>query len=190
MFFEGHASPLSWGTHPYNDSDTFIFGLKNTDMWKMFNFYKLPVVVAGACHNAQFDITPLNLIKNPLTSFSHGTYGLECWAWKLASKPFGGSIATIANAGLGMSKEDKVSMKGAGDYMDLQFFYVYGNGESDILGECWGKAVSRYIDAYPVNWTISDSSKFVYDNKYDLKTPQQWTLIGDPSLKIGGYNLE
>ncbi len=189
MFFDGHASPIAWGTHPYN-SHEFIFGLKNTDMWKLWNGYKLPVVVAGACHNAQFDITPLNLIKHPLTSPNHGTYGLECWAWKLASKPFGGSIATIANTGLGMSKEDKVSMGGAGDYMNLQFFYVYGNGVSDILGECWGKAISRYVDSYPVNWTISDSSKYVYDNKYDLKTVQQWTLLGDPSLKIGGYDLD
>ncbi len=186
MFFDGHASPIAWGTHPYN-SKKFIFGLKNTDMWKLWNGYKLPVVVAGACHNAQFDVTPLNLIKHPFTSPNHGTYALECWAWKLASKPFGGSIATIANTGLGMSKEDKKSMEGAGDYMDLQFFKVYGNNESDILGECWGKAISRYIDAYPVNWDIPDNSEYVYDNKYDLKTPQQWTLLGDPSLKIGGY---
>jgi len=187
MFFEGHASPLKWGTHEYN-SDEFLDGLANTDMYKLLNFYKLPVVVAGACHNAQFDITPVNLIKYGLESFRHGTFGLECWAWRLTSKPFGGSIATIANTGLGMSKEDKKSMEGAGDYMDKQFFYVYGNKESDILGECWGKSIDRYINAYPVNWTISDSSEFVYDHKYDLKTVQQWTLLGDPSLKIGGYN--
>ena len=189
MFFDGHASPTSWGTHPYN-SHEFQYGLSNSDMWKLWNFYKLPIVVAGACHNAQFDITPLNLIKNFRESFFHNTWALECWAWKLTSKPFGGSIATIANTGLGMSKEDKKSMEGAGDFMDLQFFYVYGNNESDILGECWGKAISRYIDAYPIDWDIPDSSEYVYDEKYDLKTVQQWALLGDPSLKIGGYKID
>lgn len=189
MFFEGHANPMLWGTHPYN-SHEFQYGLRFYDMFRLINFYKLPVVVAGACHNGQFDITPLNLLKDFDKNIKHYTWGLECWAWKLASKPYGGSIATISNTGLGMTKEDKVSMQGAGDYMDIQFFYVYGNGESDILGECWGKAIDRYIDAYPVNWTISDESEYVYDHKYDLKTPQQWTLFGDPSLKIGGYDLE
>ncbi len=187
MFFDGHASPAAWGTHPYN-SHEFIFGLKNIHMWMLWNFYRLPVVVAGACHNAQFDVTPLNLLKKLTGETVHpGEASLECWAWKLTSKPFGGSIATISNTGLGMSKEDKKSMEGAGDYMDMQFFYVYGNNQSDILGECWGKSIDRYIDAYPVDWDISDSSEFVYDMKYDLKTPQQWTLFGDPSLKIGGY---
>lgn len=186
MFFEGHASPMSWGTHPHN-SHEFLNGLSNTDMWKLKNGYKTPVVVAGACHNAQFDITPLNLLKDFKTSFFHQTYGLECWAWKFTSKFNGGAISVIANTGLGMSKEDKKSREGAGDYMNKQFFYVYGNKESDILGECWGKSIDRYISAYPVDWEISDSSEYVYDVKYDLKTVQQWTLLGDPSLKIGGY---
>ncbi len=189
MFFEGHASPGAWGTHPYN-SHKFIFGLKNTHMWRLFNFYKLPVVVAAACHNGMFDVTPFNFLKK--LDFIAGVYhpgdeSLECWAWKLASKPFGGSIATISNTGLGMTKEDKKSLEGAGDYIDQQFFYVYGNGMSDILGECWGMTIDRYIDAYPVDWDIDDNDEFVVDMKYDLKTPQQYILLGDPSLKIGGY---
>jgi len=187
MFFEGHASPFSWGTHPYN-SHEFLYGLKNTHMWRLWNFYKLPVVVAAACHNGMFDVTPLNLL-NPLKGevMHPGDWAMECWAWKLTSKPFGGSIATISNTGLGLTKEDKKSMEGAGDYIDQQFFYVYGNNESDILGECWGKTINRYIDAYPVDWDIQDNSEYALDTKYDLKTSQQWTLFGDPSLKIGGY---
>ena len=187
IFFEGHASPAAWGTHPYNSHD-FLYGLKNNHMWRLWNFYKLPVVVAAACHNGMFDSSPLNLL-NPLTGgvCYSSFWAVECWAWRLTSKPFGGSIATISNTGLGMTKEDKKSMEGAGDYIDQQFFYVYGNGQSDILGECWAKTIDRYIDAYPVDWDISDNDEFVVDMKYDLKTPQQFTLFGDPSLKIGGY---
>jgi len=190
MYFDGHANPMAWGTNLYNGSGR-IDGLRNKeDMWRLFNGYKLPVIVAPACHNGQFDVTPLNLLKDFKKAYYHGTWALECWAWKLTSKLFGGAIAVMSNTGLGMTKEDKKSVEGAGDYMDPQFFYVYGNNQSDILGECWGKAIDRYIDAFPVDWTISDNLAYVYDVKYDLKTPQQFTLFGDPSLKIGGYPPE
>jgi hypothetical protein len=182
MLFDGHASPLAWGTHPQN-SEEFIYGLKLQHMWRLSNGYKLPVVVAGACHNAQFDVTPLNLLDDFGLSLSHGTFPVECWAWKLTSKPFGGSIATISNTGLGMSKEDKDSMEGAGDFMDLQFFYIYGNDYSDILGEIWGAAIDRYLDHFPVDWSTPAAG----DYAIDAKTVQEWVLLGDPSLKIGGY---
>jgi hypothetical protein len=182
MFFDGHASPVAWGTHP-EGSYEFQYGLKNTNMFLLRNGYKLPVVVAGACHNAQFDVTPLNLLEDFKTSFNHGTYPLECWAWKFTSQPIGGSIATIANTGLGMTKEDKESQEGAGDFMDLQFFYVYGNKQTDILGEVWGKAIERYLDHFPIDWNTPSA----WDFAYDAKTVQQWVLLGDPSLKIGGY---
>lgn len=182
MFFEGHAGPMAWGTHPYN-SHEFIYGLKNKHMWRLRNGYKLPIVVAAACHNGQFDITPLNLLKHFKFSLSHGDYGFECWAWKLTSKPFGGSIATISNTGLGMSKEDKHSMEGTGDFMDMQPFYIYGNNQSDILGEVWGLSIERYLDHFPIDWDTPAAN----DSAYDAKTVQEWVLFGDPSLKIGGY---
>ena len=84
-----------------------------------------------------------------------------------------------------MSKEDKQSREGAGDYMDLQFFYVYGNEDVDYLGDVWKQMVTRYIDRFPVDWDNPAGS----DAAIDAKTPQQWTLLGDPSLRIGGYPL-
>ncbi|MEF8848451.1 MAG: C25 family cysteine peptidase [Candidatus Thermoplasmatota archaeon] len=182
MFFDGHASPTVWGTHKYNSHD-FTTCLHIFHMPFLLNRYRLPVVVAGACHTAQFNVTPLNLFENFNKALSHGTWSVECWGWKLASKKNGGSIATIANTGLGMTKEDKDSRKGAGDYMDLQFFYEYGQNNTDILGEVWGKSIRRYLQAFPINW----STPSAWDYAYDAKTVQQWTLLGDPSLKIGGY---
>ena len=97
--------------------------------------------------------------------------------------PYGGGIAVFSNTGLGMSKEDKVSGEGAGDYMDLQFFVEYGQNNSEYLGEIWGKAINRYINRFPVDWNNPAGS----DSAYDAKTVQQWILLGDPSLKVGGY---
>ena len=181
--FDGHAGPRSWATHKPNSSQ-WVEGLKNENMIYLRNRNMLPICVAGACHNAQFDTNLLNfLIQGFETALNHGTWSPECWGWKLTRKIGGGTIATIANTGLGMTKEDKTTREGAGDYMDAQFFYVYGNNLTDILGEVWGIAIGRYLDAFPIDWNTPSG----WDFSYDAKTVQQWVLLGDPSLKIGGY---
>ena len=87
------------------------------------------------------------------------------------------------NRRIGMTKEDKSSLDGASDYLDSQFFYEYGINGTDILGEAWGNAISNYLVKYPIDWNTKSS----WDYAYDAKTVQQWVLLGDPSLKIGGY---
>lgn len=186
IFFEGHASPIAWGTHPpeIEKNGTWVWGLKNYHINLLTNGYKLPIVVAAACHNGQFDVTPLNLLKKLKGETVHvGEWALECWAWKLTSHPLGGSIATISNTGLGMSKEDKQSMQGAGDFMDMQPFVEYGKNHQEYLGDLWMDSIDNYIDEFPINWNDPAGS----DSSYDAKTPQEWTLFGDPSLRIGGY---
>ena len=82
-----------------------------------------------------------------------------------------------------MSKEDKDSMQGAGDYIENRFFYEIGINGTGTLGDAWGKAISDYLDKYPINW----NTPAAWDYSIDAKTVQQWVLLGDPSLKIGGY---
>ena len=60
-------------------------------------------------------------------------------------------------------------------YMDSRFFHAYGVDGVEILGEAWGQAITDYRD------------RFHGGNRWDSKTPLQWLLLGDPSLKIGGY---
>jgi hypothetical protein len=177
--FDGHANPFRWSTHPPNEY-TWVNGLSVLTMNLLYNKNKYPIVVGGACHNAQFDVHFSNIFKEP---WYYYTWISQCWSWKLTHKINGGSIATIANTGLGMSKEDKESGEGAGDYMDMQFFYEYGKNGTKILGECWGKAINRYLNRFPIDWNTPSS----WDYAYDAKTVQQWVLIGDPSLMIGGY---
>ena len=192
MHFDGHASPIAWGTHGPNagPDDPTIWGLKNYHMNFLMNGNKLPIVVAPACHNGQFDVEPIKFLHRVLFDLhlsdepvNYGEWGRECWAWKLTSHPFGGSIATISNTGLGMSKEDKDSMDGAGDFMDIQFFVEYGNERHECLGDVWMQSVSNYIEEYPIDWNQPAGS----DASIDAKTPSEWTLFGDPSLRIGGY---
>jgi len=53
-----------------------------------------------------------------------------------------------------------------------------------ILGDCWKGAVYSFLQNFSINW--SDSSKT--GDALIAKNCEQWLLMGDPSLKIGGYN--
>ncbi|HEC89783.1 MAG TPA: hypothetical protein ENI44_04300, partial [Thermoplasmatales archaeon] len=180
LYFEGHANPFKWSTHPPNDPDTWIEGLSVLNMNLLWNGYKLPVCVVGGCHNLEFDVHLGKLKENPWYYF---TWIPECWGWKLTKKFYGGSIATIGCTGLGMSKEDKESFSGAGDYLEPTFFYEYGTNHTHILGDVWKNAITDYLHRYPINWNTPATS----DSAIDAKTVQQWVLLGDPSLMIGGY---
>jgi len=186
LFFDGHGNPMIWSTHPPNDKKNWTDGLSLDDMNKLKNKNMYPICVVGGCHNSEFDVALTNLLKNATerkTAWYHSTWVPECWSWKLTRKIGGGSIATIGCTGLGMTKEDKDSFEGASDYLDSQFFYEYGTNGTNILGEVWGNAITNYLNKYPINW----STPAAEDYAIDAKTVQQWALLGDPSLKIGGY---
>jgi len=173
---------MNWATHPPNDDSNWTNGLSLRDMGKLTNTNMYPICVVGGCHNSEFDVALINLLKDPKARY-YGTFAPECWSWKLTRIKGGGSIATIGNTGLGMSKEDKNSMQGAGDFMDYQLFYEYGVNGTRFLGDAWGHSITNYLNAYPINW-LTPSAK---DYAIDAKTVQEWMLFGDPSLKIGGY---
>ena len=181
LFFEGHGNPMVWATNGPNN--TSVSGLSTRGMKKLANNDMVPICVVGGCHNSQFDVSLINLLQEPAHSFMWGTFAPECWSWKLTRLSNGGSIATLGNTALGMSKEDKDSRQGAGDFMDVQLFYEYGVNGTQILGDAWRHAITNYLNTYPINW----STPAAEDSAYDAKTVQQWVLFGDPSLKIGGY---
>ena len=58
----------------------------------------------------------------------------------------------------------------------LELNFTSSNG-IDMLGKAWGYSIMNYLITYP---GMSD--------KWDAKVVEQWLIIGDPSLKIGGYN--
>jgi len=179
LFFAGHGSPAAWGTHPPYDNSTWIFGLKLWNMPFLRNKEKLPICVVGGCHNSMFNISLLH---------NTWTYGLpihECWSWHLTRKIGGGTIATLGDTGLGYGKEDKQdpSQGGGGDWLNVLFFRECGEHQQEILGKAWGDAITSYLNEFPIDW----NQQAFNDTALDAKTVQEWVLLGDPSLKIGGY---
>jgi len=197
LYFSGHANPLVWSTHPPNSEDDVWVDFYNSEMGLLDNSDKLPICVVGGCHNSQFDVTNLNLItgflkerlkyfKEPGYDYDEGGFwkaewASRCWSWNLVIQK-GGSIATIGNTGLGYANMGYYlitdGLTGDG-WITSHFFKVYHDlvlEGNDTLGQIHTKTVSDFINEFEVG-----------KDQIDTKTVQQWVLLGDPSLKIGGY---
>lgn len=192
LFFDGHGNPTVWSTHPPKNESLWIDGLFVQDMSKLTNGEKLPVTVCGGCHNAQFNTSLLNILKGFIKErfkyfqwrFYLNEWTPECWAWKLVSVKNGGSIATMAYTGLdwfgtGDSNNDTIPdcTQFYSGYANTQFFKNYGVNNRTILGQAHTQALIDYLNAYPPML-----------DKIDCKTVQEFVLLGDPSLQIGGYS--
>ncbi len=190
LFFDGHGNPSSWSTHPPHNN-SWITGLQLKNMPDLSNAEKLPVTVCGGCHNAQFNTSLLNIaqgfLRDGFSYFQRKFYYMEwvpeCWAWKLISVKNGGSIATMAYTGLDWFATEDWNNDSIPDcvqfysgYANTQFFKNYGVNHKTILGQAHSQTLIDYLNAYPPML-----------EKLDCKTVQEFVLLGDPSLQIGGY---
>ncbi len=207
-FMSGHGSPGWWGDHypgiPGNRRYGQVAGLVVTQispyfpfihfplfpMKKLSNTNKLPVVCVGGCHNSMFSISLipsfLNLFINNWM-FTYGTPIPECWGWFMVKLPETGAIATMGNTGYGWGSEGDVCTIGTGDgWINTEFFRQYGEEEQHILGMAYTQAITNYITHHKTFELVYWRHDYGWDG-IDQKTVQQWQLLGDPSLLLGGY---
>ncbi|KAA0001918.1 MAG: peptidase C25, partial [Thermoplasmata archaeon] len=207
LFMSGHGSPNVWADHfpgvPGNRAHGSIVGLRVTTLRPWFpyvsfpvfpidtlsNEEKLPIAVIGGCHNSQFNVsaTPaflhaLHLLFEFFPDNYMWTYGQpvpECFSWRLVSRPNGGTIASIGNTGLGYGMPGKACTSGGGDaWITIEFFKQYGAENQHILGNAYAQTLISYINTFDMSDLEAGHAK----------TVQQWVLLGDPSLMIGGYS--
>lgn len=199
VHFVGHGTPYAWETHPHGDEDTWIEFTEH-NIKNLKNEHKLPIVIVSGCHNCQFDTSPLRFLTDGIQAFSEYVFVSKCWGWSFASQQNGGSIASIGHTGL--------SYYGAGDghlfedrpydglpdciqyfdgWLEPHFFKVYNHDGRDVLGETHGQTLTDYLNQFPIEWDIPLGDLEQQATMYDCKTVQEWVLLGDPSLKIGGY---
>jgi len=197
LYFVGHGNPKNWATHENGDYVNWTEGFTNKDMMKLSHKGKYPIVMVGGCHNSEFDVTPLNIIKGLLEEGLHyfstdpndfGSYWTsnwvpECWSWVFVKKNRGGAIASIGSTGyggvsIGDHNDNGIPdcVEGLDGWFETQFFRLYNEENIDILGETYGQTVTDYVNNFPV-----------YSDRYDCKIVETHVLFGDPSLKIGGY---
>jgi len=178
MLFHGHGGPIRWNTCKPGVFDRRERGLWVFDIPFFFN-QEYPITIFGGCHTAMFNIS--------MTVFSWSIPSPEGLSWWFARKYNGGGISSFGYTafpvgtpgeagdldGDGINEPDCVE-SGYG-YMELGLFEGYANG-LQYLGECWGHAVSRYTEHFKIPY-----------ERWHFHTIQSFVLLGDPSLKIGGY---
>ncbi len=203
VLFSGHGNPASWATHPHADFDTWIdFGTQNIK--NLTNGDKLPVLLVGGCHNSQFDTSLIRLLTQGRMALYLGEFVPKCWSWLFASYKNGGSIASIGCTGLGygsigdgpdppdevpQSEPDGIPdcIQYMGGWIEGHFYEVYNHMDVDILGQTHGTTITDYLNEFPINWEMDWDDHEHWPTLVDVKTAQEWFLMGDPSLKIGGY---
>jgi Peptidase family C25 len=190
VHFSGHGNPKTWANHP-PQNETFINGPNAFEMKELTNGDKQPIVIVGGCHNAQFNTSVLNLIKGILKEglryfawkmslgrFWYNEWIPQCWAWAMDIQAKGGAIGVIANSGLGYGEPGANTLTERGRHLEWLFFKAY---HDDIdgkryLGETHAADLMYYMNVHPP-----------MDDQVDCKIVQEWVLLGDPSLLIGGY---
>lgn len=208
-YFNGHGSPAWWGDHlpgfPGNRDHGEVSGLSVTQispkypfikfplypMDRLSNTNKLPVVCIGGCHNSMFGVSLIPSIMNLFKEnymFTYGTPISECWSWYLVKLPKTGAIAVMGDTGFGWGSEGKICTIGGGDgWINTEFFRQYGKEDQKNLGMAHSLAIVNYINYHKIFEVIYWRHDYGWDG-IDEKTVQQWQLLGDPSLLMGGYS--
>ncbi|MFW6119807.1 MAG: C25 family cysteine peptidase [Petrotogales bacterium] len=204
LFFSGHGSPNVWMDHfpgiPGNRQNADALGLKVSSikpfrpfiefpifpMEKLTNDYELPVAVVGGCHNSMFNVSAIPamlhvlyiLTKGKINNWMH-TYGScvpESFSWYLVKMPKKGAIASIGNTGYGYGiLGEWCTTGGVDNWITTEFFRQFGTEGRQVLGEAYSQTLTNYIDT------------FGKGDAGHVKTVEQWVLLGDPSLMMGGY---
>jgi hypothetical protein len=209
VYFDGHGSPGWWGDHyagiPGNRRYGQVAGLvvSQFSIWfpwvhrpalpmrKLANTDMLPVVLVGGCHNSMFSVSLVPSMLNFMVAnnmFTYGTPTPSCWSWYLVKMPKTGSIATIGNTGFGWGSEGWACTIGTGDaWINGEFFHQYGTMGQHMLGLAYAQTISAYISHHKTFELEYWRHDYGWDG-IDQKTVQEWILLGDPSLMIGGYS--
>jgi hypothetical protein len=159
----GHGSPWSWASHPFGDNDVWIpeatllsrwtgFRVPDFDTYRFNNPKKFPVVTFTACSNNKYTMTK------------------DCIGWKFVCREGGGSIATFAEAGIGIFQTNTGITERLIGWMEVKVHEEMYN--TKMLGQVWANCISGYY------------SNFEKLNKNDYKTMVEWTMFGDPTTSI------
>jgi len=168
-----------------NPDSTEVIVLKNKQIPKLKNKNMYPVVLLAECIHGKIDVSILNifkLMKKEPNYFKQDCI-FECIASRLLNKLNGGAIAVLTNTNIcygnfGDSNNNNITddAERFGGLLAVEFFRLYGVEGMRTLGQIHTKTIKDYITNFPVS-----------SNKFDCKSIQEWILLGDPSLRIGGY---
>ena len=168
--YAGHGFEFGVGTHAPNNEEWIFYQTHN--LLGAFNRNKLPIIFFDACLTERLDFNFSDFVgyvnedlQASVNKFSFiADRLLPTFGWNIVKKKNGGAIATIGATRTAFGGIDM----GCG-YLSLRFFEAYNTSET--VSEMLTAAQTNYLTFIP----------------FDRFTVQEFILIGDPSLKIGGY---
>jgi hypothetical protein len=184
VLYSGRAGPKSLLT--FDSNGLPITPLNSDQINQLENTGKYPVFVINGCLSGKFDVTILNFIKRFLNrpNIEPSDVAWDCIGWQIVKKEGAGAIASFAPTSqcwIGVGDTDNNSIPDiaeiASGFLSLEFIRVFAEGNVSVLGDIYTTTIENYVETFPV-----DTSKI------DCKTVQEYGLIGDPSLKVGGYS--
>ena len=189
VLFHGHGLQDGLFTHNIDGEQITVFDLKYLSYLNNYNMY--PITVVGCCLTTEFDVGLFNFLRIFENLKQHRWFRnmkYECISesisWQLVKKTDGGSIAHIGSSSTAWGADGDENNDGIPDSVQngytsglcYEFFNIISEGELDILGDVYVETLSR---------VINDQNP--YNDVVQVKCIQEFQMIGDPSLKIGGY---
>ena len=171
LYYSGHGFEHGMGTYP--PIGVYLRTYLTPYIEDLNNGYELPVIFFDACLTSKLDFILQDLLDYKqyrvfdilAKIFNYNTnIILPCYAWYFIQHEDGGAIATIGATRTAFGGFDS----GAGK-IALEFFKGYQNDLT--LGQIMTHAQNEYIIDVPE----------------DEFTVEEFILLGDPSLKLGGY---
>jgi hypothetical protein len=177
--YAGHGFEHGWGTYRPNAVLNGNLILYYTPFIKALrNQHKLPIIFFDACLTVKLDFNITDLIeyyglKARIVNLFLGRYTeddfLPPFAWSFLKKVIGGAIATIGATRPAYTWVDEDGVYAGAGYLDVHFFKAYEEGVT--VGEMMTSSQNDYIN------NVGE----------DFFTIEEYMILGDPSLKVGGY---
>jgi hypothetical protein len=140
-----------------------------TEVQTLSNGEKLPVAMFGGCSCGDFDT-----LNSPV-------------AWAFIKNPNGGAIASLAATSGTSFILGSLCTETYHGHMILSIFRSYKSG-TDIIGDIWSDTITNFLDDEDALKLGDDFSLFNWHSTLENhRVIEEWTLFGDPTLKIGGY---
>ncbi len=183
VVYAGHGFEHGWGTYKPNVLRKkmlyFIDPVYYTPYLQFLrNKDKLPIMFFDACLTAKLDFNLSDLADyyNPI-NFALKLIGVDydtsnhmpCFAWCCLIEEDGGGIGAVGATRPAYSFVNQRGVYAGAGYLDWMFFKSYSEGVH--LGEMLTQAQLLYMTT----------------NFKDYFTIEEYILLGDPSLKVGGY---
>jgi hypothetical protein len=169
--YSGHGFEIGMATHPPDD-DTWI-RYRNRHLLGLSNKDKYPIIFFDACLTATLDFNIHGLLGYlfgfiPDLSGRIASLLVPTYAWYWVKHTRGGAIASIGATREAYTNVDHSGVYGGAGLLSVNFHRSYEPGVT--VGQMLTQAQNDYIDEA---WK-------------DFFTIEEFILIGDPTLQVGG----